>query len=47
MIKQAYLKALMQQPAGWVLKSARNPSPYMTQTHIKLHYLALRRHDHG
>ena len=46
MIKQTYLKALMQQPAGWVLRSARNPNAYMTQTHIRLHYVALRRLGH-
>jgi hypothetical protein len=43
MKKQKYLALLMDMPTDWIISSMRDPSPYMTQTHIKLHAIALRR----
>ena len=44
MKKREYLNLLLSllQPAE-ILKSAQNPTPYMSATHVKLHYVALRR----
>jgi len=42
MKKQKYLKALLSQNSAWILKSALNPNKFMTDTHIKLHYIALK-----
>jgi hypothetical protein len=42
MQKQNYLKALLKQNSAWILKSALSPNDYMTKTHIKLHYIALK-----
>jgi len=40
--KQSYIKALNQFDSAWILKSARNPSKYMTKIHVLLHYIVLR-----
>ena len=33
---------LQQQPTDWIIRSVSNPSPYMSNQCIKLHYLVLR-----
>jgi hypothetical protein len=44
MKRQKYLAALMGLlTVDEIKRSAASPSAYMTQTHIKLHYIALRR----
>jgi hypothetical protein len=44
MKRTKYLIAVMQLlTVPEILLSARNPSAYMTRTHILLHYVALRR----
>ena len=44
MTRQKYLAALMGLlTIDEIKRSAASPSAYMTQTHIKLHYIALRR----
>ena len=44
MTRQKYLAALMGLlTVDEIKRSAASPSAYMTQTHIKLHYIALRR----
>ena len=41
--KAHYLRLLLTMPADWIAASAADPGPYMTRTHVRLHYLALRR----
>ena len=44
MKRTQYLIAVMQLlTISEILQSARNPSAYMTRTHVMLHYVALRR----
>jgi hypothetical protein len=44
MTRQKYLAALMGLlTVDEIKRSVASPSAYMTQTHIKLHYIALRR----
>lgn len=44
MKKQQYIKDLVRLFTPEQIKqSAKNPTPYMTRTHIQLHYVALRR----
>lgn len=44
MKRTQYLIAVMQLlTIPEILQSARNPSAYMTRTHVMLHYVALRR----
>jgi hypothetical protein len=44
MTRQKYLAALLSLlTVDEIKRSAASPSAYMTQTHIKLHYIALRR----
>jgi len=40
--KQHYLQTLRTYDSDWILASARNPSPYMTRTHVLLHLLILK-----
>ena len=42
MKRKQYLNILMTLPIEWVEGSAKHPSPYMSKTHILLHYIALR-----
>jgi hypothetical protein len=41
--KQNYLQALEQFDSAWILKSATNPTTFMTKTHVLLHYIVLRK----
>jgi hypothetical protein len=44
MTRQKYLAALIGLlTVDEIKRSAANPSAYMTATHVKLHYIALRR----
>lgn len=44
MTRQKYLSAILGLlTVDEIKRSAANPSAYMTQTHIKLHFIALRR----
>ena len=44
MTRTKYLIAVMQLlTPDQIILSARNPSAYMTRTHVLLHYVALRR----
>lgn len=44
MKRSKYLALLLELlPADAILKSAQNPTKYMSKTHILLHYVALRR----
>ena len=40
--KQAYLLGLQSQDTAWIKGSAKNPSPYMSRTHVALHLIVLR-----
>jgi len=41
--KQKYLSLLMLQPRAWIIESMSNQSEYMSNTHIALHKIALRK----
>lgn len=41
--KQAYIKALLDQPLSWVKLSAANPNHFMTRMDIALHFIVIRR----
>lgn len=41
--KANYLRLLLTMPADWIAASAADPGPYMTRTHVRLHFIALRR----
>lgn len=44
MTRQKYLAAILGLlTVDEIKRSAANPSAYMTQTHVKLHFIALRR----
>jgi hypothetical protein len=43
MKKQAYIKALQDQPLAWVKLSAANPNKFMTRIQVLLHYVLIRR----
>ena len=43
MKRQDYLALLLTMPHDWILGSLQSPSVHMTETHIKLHAIALRR----
>jgi len=44
MTRARYLDALLRlMTVNEIALSARDPSPYMTRTHVLLHYVALRR----
>ena len=43
--KQEYLQALNRRSSEWIKLSAKNPSRFMTKTHIALHYIVLRRRN--
>ncbi len=41
--KAHYLRLLLTMPADWIAASAADPGPHMTRTHVRLHFVALRR----
>ena len=41
--KRIYLDACMRMPVEWLIQSASNPTRHMTQAHIALHWLAVRK----
>lgn len=43
MTKAQYLRVVLTMPAAWIAASAATPGAYMTQTHVRLHRVALRR----
>lgn len=45
MKKQAYIKALQDQPLSWVKLSAAKPNKFMTRLDILLHYVVIRRSE--
>ena len=44
--KQKYLKALSRLDSDLIIKSVKNRSKWMTDVHIKLHLIALRKRGH-